>query len=238
MTTLRIGLIGDYDPAVPAHQAIPGALERAAARHGDSVVLTWLETRDLPATPDGGLAVYDGLWCVPASPYAHMAGALAAIRFAREGSVPFLGTCGGFQHALIEWARTVLGLADADHLESNPDAALPLVAPLACSLMGARGHIHLLPGTRIHTLYGDQDPEEGYRCNYGLNPAYEALLAPGPLQITARDPDGSVRAVELPAAVHPFYLATLFQPELATLGGGTHPVVNGFVDAARRGVRR
>ena len=113
------------------------------------MALTWLETRDLPAAPDGGLAAYDALWCVPASPYAHMPGALAAIQYAREAGVPFLGTCGGFQHALIEWARNVLGLVDADHLESNPDAALPLVAPLACSLQGARGRIHLLPGTRI-----------------------------------------------------------------------------------------
>ena len=89
------------------------------------------------------LAAFDGVWCVPASPYANTEGALNAIRVAREHRIPFLGTCGGFQHAVIEYARNVLGWTAADHAEVNPQAALALIAPLSCSLVEKTGEIRL-----------------------------------------------------------------------------------------------
>jgi CTP synthase (UTP-ammonia lyase) len=92
---------------------------------------------------------FDGLWCVPGSPYASMEGALNAIRQARESGLPFLGTCGGFQHALIEVARDLLGLADADHSESNPGGDVLLIDRLSCSLVGARGRLHVVAGSRL-----------------------------------------------------------------------------------------
>lgn len=110
---IRIALIGDYDPQVTAHQAIPVALEMAAEHSGLNVQWQWLATDDIHAeTP---LHRFDGVWCVPASPYRSMDGALLAIRFAREQRRPFLGTCGGFQHAVLEYARNVLGWSDAEH---------------------------------------------------------------------------------------------------------------------------
>ena len=122
--------------------AIPQAL-RSAAPDGLKVEAEWLATEtlglDREAVAGARLGAFDALWCVPASPYASMEGALCAIRFARERGVPFLGTCGGFQHALIEYARNVLGMEGADHAESNAEAATPLVTPLSCSLVGARG---------------------------------------------------------------------------------------------------
>ena len=114
---VRIGLVGDYSEDVRAHRAIPRAFQIVAERgHGPRVELTWLPTADLDQRNvsrrvDG----LDALWCVPGSPYASMDGALSAIRHARETGLPFLGTCGGFQHALIEVARHVLGIAAADH---------------------------------------------------------------------------------------------------------------------------
>ena len=108
-----IGLIGDFDPAVPAHQAIPVAIEAAADKLRTPLAFEWIPTEDI--TSVSRLAAYAGLWCVPASPYRRMDGALLAIRYARERQVPFLGTCGGFQHAVLEYARNVLGWADAGH---------------------------------------------------------------------------------------------------------------------------
>jgi Glutamine amidotransferase class-I len=78
-----------------------------------------------------------------------MAGALLAIRYAREHRVPFLGTCGGFQHAVLEYARDVLGWADAEHAETAPGASRAVISPLACALVEALGTIRLVPGTRI-----------------------------------------------------------------------------------------
>lgn len=92
MKALKIGLIGDFNEAVTAHRAIPVALRLAAELLGHAVDLEWLATDAMPDAQ--GLARFDGLWCVPGSPYRDMDGALRAIRFARERRVPFLGTCG------------------------------------------------------------------------------------------------------------------------------------------------
>src|SRR3954467_6580596 len=97
-----IALIGDYSPEVVAHQAIPRALELARREAGVDAAWRWVNTRDIrEAARD--LAEFDAVWVVPASPYVNPEGALDAIRFARETQRPFLGTCGGFQHALIEF---------------------------------------------------------------------------------------------------------------------------------------
>src|SRR5204863_760275 len=157
------------------------ALARAARDNSIHVESTWLHTRELQANGTAALAGYDALWCVPASPYASMEGALAAIRFARETGRPFLGTCGGFQHALIEYARTVLGFREADHAESNPEASLPLISPLACSLAKAKGAIQLRPNSRLARIYGRTEIAENYHCNFGLNPRFEPMLNDGKL---------------------------------------------------------
>jgi CTP synthase (UTP-ammonia lyase) len=230
MSATRIGLIGDYDPEVPAHRAIPAALRLAADRAGVAVEPVWLHTSTLTGDVPRLLADCAGLWCVPASPYAHAAGALAAIRCARESGRPFLGTCGGFQHALLEYARNVLGLRDAGHAEEHPGAAVPLIAPLACPLVEQAGPVVFADGSRLRSIYGAAEAEEPYRCRYGLNPTYEDLFAGAALRVAARDRGGEVRAVELGG--HPFFIATLYQPERAALRGEAPPLVNAFVAAA------
>src|SRR6266496_897398 len=135
---VRIGLIGEYSPDVVAHKAIPLALGMASELAERPVEFDWLRTDTLA----GGFVdveQYDGLWCVPASPYASIEGALNTIWYARESGTPFLGTCGGFQHALIQYARNVLGIQEADHAESNPDASVLFVTPLTCALRGVKG---------------------------------------------------------------------------------------------------
>ncbi len=128
-SNIRIGLIGDFSPAVKAHIAIPRAVALVAKALACAAETSWLATPLLEHNTAELLSAYDALWCVPASPYASMEGALSAICFAREQNIPFLGTCGGSQHAIIEYARNVLGLAEADHAETNPSAPLPLIAP-------------------------------------------------------------------------------------------------------------
>lgn len=229
-TTITIGLIGDYSPAVTAHVAIPRALDFAARRLGCTVLPTWIPTDAIGEETAAQLAGFDALWCVPASPYASMDGALRAIRYAREAGRPFLGTCGGFQHALIEYARNVLGLAEADHAESNPEASLPLIAPLACSLVEKSGSILLQDGSRVKTFYARDAVVEQFHCSFGVNPTYQSRLADARLHVTGVDADGHVRVVEL--AEHPFFIATLFQPERSALRGEHHPLIEAFVRSA------
>src|SRR5262249_7006323 len=141
-------------------------------------------------------ADFDGIWCVPASPYANTRGALNAIRFARESGRAFLGTCGGFQHAIMEYAEAVWGVAAA-HAEVDSDAVDPVIAPLMCGLVEQSGDLYFERRSRLASIYGVASTSEEYHCRYGLNPRYAERLASGPLRVAARDAAGEVRAVEL-----------------------------------------
>lgn len=229
--SIRIGLIGDFSPHVKAHYAIPRAIELALSGLALQAEACWLSTPLLEkADAEAHLAGYDALWCVPGSPYESMEGALRGIQFAREHGVPFLGTCGGFQHAMIEYARNVLRLAEADHAESNPDATMPLMVPLTCSLVEQSGTVRFRPGSRIAAIYNRLEAEEQYHCSFGLNPRYQSLLEQGGIEISGWDSTGEARVFELPG--HPFYMGTLFQPERSALNGVAHPLISAFLEAA------
>ena len=228
-----IALVGDYSPEVTAHRAIPRALELACAAAKYDTTWQWVATRDI-RTAARDLKKFAAIWAVPASPYKNMAGALDAIRFARETGRPFLGTCGGFQHALIEFARNVLGLAAADHAETNPTGDALVVTRLACSLVEQTNTLRLASGSLIGAAYGRDTATEGYRCNYGPAPEHRAAFERGGLRFTAFDEQNEIRAAELPVTQHPFFVGTLFQPERAALRGETPPLVTAFVRAINR----
>jgi len=95
-----------------------------------------------------------------------------------------------------------------------------------------KGDVVLTPGSRLARIYGASEASEGYHCSYGLSPKYAARLESGPLRAAARDRAGEVRAVELDG--HPFYVATLFQPERSGLDRRRHPLIEAFVGAVRR----
>ena len=225
---LRTALVGDRSEDVPAHRAIPLALAEAAASLGTDVEAVWVPTDRIVS--EEMLATFDAVWCVPASPYRSMAGALRAIRWARENPRPFLGTCGGFQHALIEFARNVLGWADAGHAETDPEGGRLVIARLACELVEVTRPIRFVPGSRLATAYGVDAAEEGYRCRYGLAPGMASALLGGALRATAFDAGGEVRGIELDG--HPFFVATLFQPERAALQDRPVPLARAFLAAA------
>jgi CTP synthase (UTP-ammonia lyase) len=228
---VRMALVGDYSAAVKAHSAIPRALEFAARDVSCQIHFDWLPTVSLELEAAPQLSTYDAVWCTPGSPYASMTGALNAIRFARESAVPFLGTCGGFQHVLIEYFRNVLGASEADHTESNPGASMPLISRLKCSLVSQSGIVRLTPGSRVASIYGRAETVENYFCNFGFNRRYRSFLKAGTLEVAGVDTEGEIRAVEL--RDHPFFVATLFQPELTALEGKRHPLIRAFTTAAR-----
>ena len=230
---VHVSLIGDFDANVTAHRAIPLALKRAGDDVGVEVSFTWHHTAQLGPRPERTLDATSGVWCVPGSPYANAAAALAAIRFARERPRPFLGTCGGFQHALLEYAQNVLGMANATHAELDPGALEPLITPLSCALVEQVGAVSFATGSRVAAAYGATAVVEEYHCRYGLAPRNERLLEKGPLRIVGRGDEGEVRAVEMEG--HPFFVATLFQPERAALKEKTPPLVRSFVEAAAGG---
>ena len=222
-----VGLVGDYDQTVPAHQAIPLALQQAAETLKVELAFGWVPTNEI--TSASRIASFSGVWCVPASPYRNMDGALLAIRHARENGIPFLGTCGGFQHAVIEYARNVLGWKDAEHAETAPEAKRAVITQLECSLVEANGIVRFAPSSRIESAYQASEAVERYRCRYGLNPEFRSQLLAGPLRSTAEDENGDIRGIELSA--HTFFVATLFQPERGALAGKPVPLAIAFLRA-------
>jgi CTP synthase (UTP-ammonia lyase) len=206
-----IAALGDRNTGYLTHREIDATIALAPE-------IRWVGTED--ARIDG----YDGVWVVPGTPYRDEDAVMAAIRFAREEGMPILGTCGGFQHMAVEYARNVLGIAGAAHAETDPDGETIVVGALACSLVGETRTVIPVPGTRLAAICGTE-PFAGFHfCNYGLAAELDGVV------VSAHAEDAGVEAFELPD--HPFYLATLFQPQVGTAErGSVHPVLGAFLAA-------
>jgi CTP synthase (UTP-ammonia lyase) len=240
---VRIGILGDFNPEFPSHHATNAAIQHAAKKLDFTVESEWLPTPALAANgAEKTLESFDGLWASPGSPYKSFDGMLKGIEFARRRDWPFLGTCGGFQYALIEFARNVLGIADADSGENNSGSKNIIIYPVACAVTGRLGdapklsgavpEIRLRPGSYLQSFYG-KDKEivtEQFFCNFEVNPEYEWATMEAGFPVVARGEKGEIRAIESPT--HHFFVATLFQPQLASTEANPHPVVIAFIQAA------
>jgi CTP synthase (UTP-ammonia lyase) len=229
----RVALVGDRSPHVRAHQRIPGLVGALRQREGLVLDPYWIATEE--ATDPASLAGFDGIWLLPGSPYRSEAGAIAAARCARESLIPFLGTCGGFQHAMLEFARNVCGVPRAGNAEVTPGGEDLVIVALQCSLTGHEQAVRVAPGSLAERVLGAERIVERYQCSYGLSPAYRDLLTGHGLAFSGEDDAGDVRIAELPG--HPFFLATLFQPELAA-EPRPHPIIRAFAAAATGHARR
>ena len=227
---VRVGIIGDRDPSKRTHLATEAALEHAAGALGVPVDAWWLPTDRIDEHAAETLRGFDSLWCAPGSPYRSLAGALESVRFAREEGVPFIGTCGGFQHVVIEYARNVLGFADAHHAEYDPYASDLFISALSCSPFGQRMQVALKPGSKVYGCYGSTEAEEEYRCDFGLDPDRRRLIEEGGLRVSGVDESGEARILELPD--HPFYVATLFVPQISSSQESPHPLIVGLLRVA------
>lgn len=220
-----IGIVGDRNPANPTHTATENALRHIP----DPVAFEWLPTERIAA--DGGLARFSGFLVAPGSPYNSMAGALAAIRYARTHDVAMLGTCGGFQHIVLEFVRDVLGDVEAGHAETNPSASHLAVTALACSLAGQNRPVTLIAGSRAAQIYGVASAIEPFFCSFGLNQAYLSAVEAAGLKVEGIGEDGTARIMRLQD--HPFFFGTLFVPQARSTPNEPHPLVAAFVAAAR-----
>jgi CTP synthase (UTP-ammonia lyase) len=227
---IEVRIVGDFDAGNETHRASTDAVRHAASATGIEVAVDWLPTDAIQSLEDQMLRSADALLIAPGSPYRNMDGALMAISHARIHDVPLLGTCGGFQHLVVESARNVLRVHEADHGESNPDATIQVIVPLTCSLFGARMDVDLRPGTLAQRAYGTLRTTERYYCNFGLNPDYlEALIGTG-LAVSGTDDEGAVRILEHTALR--FFMGTLFVPQTSSSPDVPHPLLLALVQAA------
>ena len=237
---LHIGILGDFDSGLRNHRATNDALRHASEMLHADISANWISTSSLScATAKQLLAGQDAIWAAPGSPYRSFDGMIAGIQYARSYGVPFLGTCGGFQYALIEYARHVLGWTDADTEENAVPSAHTIISPVACPVPSRRPDAPKLSGrcrlflkrcTLLGGIYGCSVAVEEYFCNFEVNPGYLSDFEQSGLTTSAFGERHELRAFEI--STHPFFIATLFQPQLGSVEGRPHPLIGAFVRAA------
>jgi len=239
--SITIGIIGDFNPEKPSHIATDAALKHAAEFLSLDVKLEWQGTGNLRRkSVKDTIGQYQGLFAAPGTPYFFADGAIKGIKLAREMNIPFLGTCGGSQYTLLEFARNVAGMTNAAHTELAPQTDMPLLIKIACVVDKTKGpkgsrlqgtfDINLLPETEAIKFYGKTKISESYSCSYELNPEYEGRLVESGLIISGRDDDGKARIFE----VHNkrFFIATGFLPQLNSSPQNPHPLILAFLKSA------
>jgi CTP synthase (UTP-ammonia lyase) len=220
----NIALLGEYDSTFTPHVATAIAIRHSSAVLGAVIKGEWVSTQDIDKSL---FSRYSGLWVAPGSPYKNLDRTLWAIEHARKNNVPCFGTCGGFQHMVLEYARNVLHYRDAQHAEYDPYASTLFISSLTCSLAGREMELTFESGSRVAEIYGSTSAREEYYCNFGVDPGKVELLASSGLRISGSDSEGEVRAIELPG--HPFYVGTLFVPQTRSTKQQPHPLVTPFV---------
>jgi len=123
-----------------------------------------------------------------------------------------------------------LGVREADHEESSPNAPVKLISKLTCSVAGQERTVRIVPGSQAHRIYGTTEATEIFACNYGLNETFGDHIRSKDLRVSGYDEDGTVRMTELPG--HPFFISTLFVPQVASQPKKPHPLIVAYLEAA------
>ena len=221
-----IALIGEFMPTFKPHISTNAAIKHSCDALNVDLDGVWVSTEDIDSSL---FSRFSGIWIAPGSPYKNIDKTLWAIRYAREKQIPCFGTCGGFQHIVLEYARNVLNFKDAQHAEYDPYSSDLFISELTCSLVGREMNLNFVENSQVAQIYGSLSATEEYYCNFGVNPSKVQLLKSGSLQITGSDSEGEIRVLELPN--HPFFLGTLFVPQARSIPGRPHPLVNAFLKA-------
>jgi CTP synthase (UTP-ammonia lyase) len=238
--SINIGIIGDFDENKPSHIATNSALLHAAGFLSIALKIDWLGTGNLrkKSTKDT-IGQYQGLLAAPGTPYFFADGAVKGIKLAREMNIPFLGTCGGSQYTLLEFARNVANMTNAVHTELTPKTDMPLLIPVACTVdtPKKKGHrlegemkISVVPGTTAFKLYGKTEITESFACSYELNPEYKDRLVENGLTISGWSEDAKARIIELHSKR--FFMGTGFLPQLNSTPENPHRIILAFTKAA------
>ncbi|WP_305038286.1 CTP synthase [Pengzhenrongella frigida] len=245
---VEIALVGKYIDLPDAYLSVTEAMRAGGFSQDAKVHIRWVVSDDCD-TIEGAEQALEGVDAilVPGGfGVRGIEGKLGALRWAREHKVPTLGICLGLQTMVIEYARTVLGLADASSSEFDPDTTNPVVATMAEQLaivdgdgdlggtmrLGSYAAV-LTPGSVVAKAYGTEQVTERHRHRYEVNNAYRAQLEEAGLVFSGLSPDSKlVEFVELPADVHPYYVATQAHPEFKSRPTRAHPLFAGLVSAA------
>jgi CTP synthase (UTP-ammonia lyase) len=223
---VKVAVVGEHNNAYPTHRALDEALNLFPA----DVEPVWVRTDD--PRLDAAVAHSAGVWLVPGTPYADDEAALRVISHARTTNQPFLGTCGGFQYAVMEFARHVAGFDRAAHAEVDPSAECLAITALGCSLVGTITRVQARPDTMLAAICGEHPFDGMHWCNYAVSETLLPQLQAAGLVVNSDSTEAGPEGIELGEL--DFFVATLFQPQWGA-GPGTplHPLIEAFINAVR-----
>jgi CTP synthase len=248
---VTVAVVGKYVDHADAYKSLAEALKHGGLRQRTRVKLKWVESEQMERQGDSVLADVDAILVPGGFGDRGFEGKVRAVRYARERRIPYFGICYGMQAAVVEYARNVLGLADANSTENDRNAADPVIG-LITEWRTASGEVErrdehsdlggtmrlgaqecrLKPGTLAHQLYGADVIRERHRHRFEFNNHYrEPLQAAGMVLAGTSLDDSLVEMIELPA--HPWFLACQFHPEFTSTPRDGHPLFIGFIHAAR-----
>jgi CTP synthase len=238
---VTIAVVGKYIKYQDAYKSVYESLDHAGIDLSSRVVIRRVESEEIEREgAEKVLGGVDGVLVPGGFGYRGIAGKIEAIRFARERQVPFFGICLGLQCAVIEFARNVVGLADANSTEIDSNTRHPVVCLLdsqyAITQMGGTMRLgsypcSLIEGSQAHTAYGDLMVKERHRHRYEFNNQYRQQFTAHGMVFSGTSPDGKlVEVVEIPS--HPWFVAVQCHPEFRSKPTAPHPLFRSFVQAS------
>jgi CTP synthase len=238
---VTIAVVGKYIEHRDAYKSIYEALDHAGIAHSTRVIIKRIEAEQLERQDAASaLAGVDGLLVPGGFGHRGIEGKIQAVRFARENKLPYFGICLGMQVAVIEYARHVLGLAEANSTEFDTESSDPVICLLedqrtinekgGTMRLGAQPCV-LKEGSLLAKSYKASEISERHRHRYEFNPEYRDRFADAGMSLSGLSPNGTlVEAIELPT--HPWFVAVQFHPEFKSKPNLTHPLFDGFIAAA------
>ena len=237
--TVRIGIIGKYVNLTDSYLSVVESVKHGGIAHDAKVEVVWIASDELTENHDV-LATLDGILVPGGFGVRGIEGKVAAIRYAREQNVPFLGLCLGMQCAVIEFSRNACGLDNANSSEFDATTPHPVIdlMPDQKDILNKGGTMRLgvwacklEQGSTAHALYGESVVLERHRHRYEVNNRYRKALEDQGIRFAGTTIEGRlVEIIEIPS--HPFFLATQFHPEFKSRPTRPHPLFRGFVGAA------
>lgn len=237
---VTIALVGKYVELPDAYLSIVEALTHGGIANQAKVHVRWIQSADVTQENIAEkVAGCDGILVPGGFGSRGLEGKMVAVQYAREKNIPFLGICLGMQMAVIEYARHVLHLPDANTTEMDPHTNHPVIALMEDQDLENLGHTmrlgkyrcELFPGTNSYKAYGTQSIEERHRHRYEFNNEYRQRFIDGGMTVAGVNPDRNlVEIVEIPS--HPWFVAVQFHPELKSRPNRPHPLFRDFITAS------
>jgi CTP synthase len=249
---VTIAMVGKYVDLKDSYMSLTEALRHAGIRTRTRVNINYFDSEDIQTQGTACLNEVDAILVPGGFGERGIEGKIAAVRFAREKKVPYLGICLGLQVGVIEYARHVVGLEGAHSTELNPHTPHPVIALITewqdrdgttkerstTSELGGTMRLgaqtcYIEDGTLAKSIYGASEVSERHRHRYEFNNRYKDRIAAAGLVFSGFSRDGLVELIELPADAHPWFFGTQFHPEFTSNPRDGHPLFTNFVNAAR-----